>query len=343
MLTLKNTALPEKTENLNIDKNSDSIFQCTSAFYPNIGFYFIGKEFSSPIHLNTFPAFKLYSQLRNSQSAVFQGIEFITVAEKKKVYSGNEIIGLLIRDKQTEQIFVFGLSPKNIHEPAPVQAKTTFSLMKKVLEENDFHFTDIVRTWFYNKDILSWYSDFNEIRTNFYSDNNIFKNVLPASTGIGAENIYNAAISCGFHAVKKRNGEKSAVIVESPLQDSAEKYKSSFSRAVEVNLCDYKKLYISGTASINKEGKTIHVGNCAKQIEETMRVVDAILKSKNISWGNISRAIAYFRNYKDIYLFNEFIKENNIFPFPHIAVQATICRENLLFEIEVDAIIPKSN
>lgn len=327
---------PEKIEIFEIRPGGKEILNSTTDC--DLGFCFMNRDFK--FNSEKFPpSFKLYSQMRNSQTALFQGIQF-KARKKKSIYYKKNAVGILVSDDDTEQIFVFGLTPMNTDDPATLQAEKLFVLMKIILEENDFRFTDLVRTWFYNKDILSWYSDFNKIRTNFYRENGI-GNFLPASTGIGADNIDAAAISCGFHALKRKDGRKVAELVESPLQCSAERYKSSFSRAVELNFQTYKKLNISGTASINKNGETIHIGNCSAQIAETMRVVNAILQAKNISWENIIRAIAYFSNYEDITLFRNFIRENKIFPFPYVAVETVICRENLLFEIEADAIILK--
>jgi hypothetical protein len=69
-----------------------------------------------------------------------------------------------------------------------------------------------------------------------------------------------------------------------------------------------------------------------------MEVTDAILKSRKMDWSDITRAIAYFKNAEDVMLLNEYCRMNQLTPFPVIITKRDICRDDLLFEIEVDAI-----
>ena len=48
------------------------------------------------------------------------------------------------------------------------------------LEQVGMSFTNIVRTWFYNDDILSWYPQFNQARSAFFANNNIKRATCPA-------------------------------------------------------------------------------------------------------------------------------------------------------------------
>jgi len=302
------------------------------------GFSFFNKNKENKQLKYEFPAFFLFSDLRNSQENISQIIQ-MNEGKKKYIYNGKKIVGTTISNENIEQIFILGLTPQNLSNPPSKQAEEIFSLLDKILAENNFNFQDVVRTWFYNNNITEWYADFNSVRTSFFKEKKIFENLVPASTGIGAENIYGSAICAGLHAIKSHNKKRIAQVIESPLQNSAMNYKSSFSRAVEISFPEYKKLYISGTASINKNGETVFIGNCAKQIAETMKIVEALLNSRGATWENVSRSIAYFRKTQDIHFLEEFLKEKKIPQFPIIITQATICRENLLFEIEADAII----
>ena len=73
-------------------------------------------------------------------------------------------------------------------------------------------------------------------------------------------------------------------------------------------LPDHRRLYVSGTASIEPSGKTAHIGDPAKQISLTMEVVAAILESRRMTWADVSRAIAYFKDIKDAPLFDEYCR-----------------------------------
>jgi hypothetical protein len=67
-----------------------------------------------------------------------------------------------------------------------------------------------------------------------------------------------------------------------------------------------------------------------------MDAVKAILHSRGMNWNNLVRGIAYFKNmaYLPIYKRVAF----NIPRFPLAVSHADVCRHDLLFEIEIDAV-----
>ena len=54
-----------------------------------------------------------------------------------------------------------------------------------------------------------------------------------------------------------------------------------------------------------------------------------------MDWNNTVRAIAYFKETDEFGLFDEYCKAARI-TLPHIKIQADVCRDDLLFEIELD-------
>jgi enamine deaminase RidA (YjgF/YER057c/UK114 family) len=101
---------------------------------------------------------------------------------------------------------------------------------------------------------------------------------------------------------------------------------------------DHRRLYVSGTASIDKAGATAFVGDCRAQVNLTMEVVQAILHSRDMAWGDVTRSLAYFKRAGEAPLFDAYRRKHGLPPFPAIVVENDICRDDLLFEIEVDAI-----
>ena len=97
-------------------------------------------------------------------------------------------------------------------------------------------------------------------------------------------------------------------------------------------------LTISGTASIEPGGQTAHVGDTEKQIALTMEVVEAILKSRGLGWGDTARAIAYFKDINEAHLLEQYCIEHNLPELPVAISHADVCRHDLLFEIELDAV-----
>ena len=120
------------------------------------------------------------------------------------------------------------------------------------------HFRHVVRTWFYNENLLAWYAEFNQARTAFFHQHRITR--MPASTGIGVANAGGSALVAKAIAVQPKTRFVTVRRIDSPLQREASAYGSSFSRAMEVADRAGRVLYISGTASIFPNGKTAYVG-----------------------------------------------------------------------------------
>jgi enamine deaminase RidA (YjgF/YER057c/UK114 family) len=249
--------------------------------------------------------------------------------------------GTLFDDGYCQYCRLVGLLPTNVTLARPEQAQSVFGQMETVLHSGGMAFSDVLRTWFYNDDILAWYREFNGVRTQFFQDQKVFEGLLPASTGVAGRNALDAALLSGLIAVRSEEESVKAFEVPSPLQSPASQYGSSFSRAVELELPDLRRLYVSGTASIDEHGKTIFIDDCAGQVRQTMEVVQAILHSREMDWGDVTRALAYFKRAADAPLFEKYRQEHGVPAFPAIVVENDICREELLFEIEVDAVAAK--
>jgi enamine deaminase RidA (YjgF/YER057c/UK114 family) len=210
--------------------------------------------------------------------------------------------------------------------------------MDAALQSAGFRFTDTVRTWIYLDRLLDWYDDFNTVRTACFNETGIFDCMVPASTGIGASNPYGAAIMMDVLAVQPKDKQLAIREVISPLQNPALDYKSSFSRAVEMAYPSHKNLLISGTASIDPDGKTVHLNDPEKQIRLTLDVVFAILESRGMGWNDLFRGIAYFKDMDFKPIYDKIAGELGIPRFPLAISHADVCRHDLLFEIEVDAV-----
>ncbi len=230
----------------------------------------------------------------------------------------------------------FGICSDNPGGEPYEHAKKNLEKMDEVLREAGFKFTDIVRTWFYNDDILSWYGDFNKARTEFWNEKKIFESLLPASTGIGAANFNGALIMSGMLAMNSEgcSGEWKASEADSPLQCGATKYGSSFSRAVEIKTPFHRRILVSGSASISPDGKTLHFGDIDKQIDLTMRVIREILLARGMDFRDTVRATIYCREPEYYPRFSKWQGDSAI---PHVPAHSIVCRDDLMFEVELEA------
>jgi len=246
--------------------------------------------------------------------------------------------GTILENDSVRYLRVGGIVPSAGLASRGEQAHDVLEQLESHLESAGMTFHDVARTWFYNDDILGWYGEFNHARTRFFHERDVFSGLMPASTGIGAANASGRALVSGLFALKAKRPEVRLVGVESPMQCSAAAYGSSFSRAVEIAEPGLRRLFVSGTASIDPEGLTAHVGDVAAQVALTMEVVQAILESRGMRWENTSRAIAYLKSSRDLPAFTAYCEKNGLASLPVVPVCADVCRDDLLFEIELDAL-----
>ncbi len=137
---------------------------------------------------------------------------------------------------------------------------------------------------------------------------------------------------------------KSAISAINVLNEASD-YKSSFSRGLRINLNGLTILLISGTASIDEHGQTVHIGDFRAQLRRIYYNITGLLKSEGATWRDIVRTTCYLRDIeRDYAAFNEertrFFEEQELDPLPaSTAIQATLCRQELLIEIEAIAIL----
>jgi enamine deaminase RidA (YjgF/YER057c/UK114 family) len=255
-----------------------------------------------------------------------------------QVCFGGRDIGFIYEDDYARYCRLSGLLPADLTASRAGQARSVFETAAAILAQNRFSFSDTVRTWIYLDHLLEWYDDFNAVRTAFFNETGIFDQMIPASTGIGAGNPFGAAITMDVFAVRPKSPECTVQAVVSPLQNPALDYNSSFSRAVELRSPMHRNLLISGTSGIAPDGKSAHPNEPEKQIRLTMDVVKAILESRGMNWNDLFRGIAYFKDMAYLPIYKRVAFELNIPRFPLAVAHADICRHELFFEIEVDAV-----
>jgi enamine deaminase RidA (YjgF/YER057c/UK114 family) len=118
---------------------------------------------------------------------------------------------------------------------------------------------------------------------------------------------------------------------------------SSFSRGMRIDLNGLTILLISGTASIDERGVSVHIGDFRAQMRRTFFNITALLEAEGATWKDIVRTTCYLRDIeRDYAAFNEertaFYQEQGLDPLPaSTGIQAILCRPELLIEIEAIA------
>jgi len=258
----------------------------------------------------------------------------------RPVYYHGRNMGFIYEDDCARYCRLSNVLPANRTEAPSKQARSVFETAAAILAQYGFCFTETVRTWIYLDRLLEWYEEFNTVRTAFFEETGVFDHILPASTGIGAANSSGASITMDVFAAQPRKDQLTIKSIASPLQRPAFEYRSSFGRAVELKSKTHRRLLISGTASIDADGRTAYPNDPEKQIRHAMNVVKAILESQAMDWNNLYRGIAYFKDAAHIPIYSRIASDLKIAHFPLALAHANICRQELVFEIELDAIAP---
>jgi enamine deaminase RidA (YjgF/YER057c/UK114 family) len=145
--------------------------------------------------------------------------------------------------------------------------------------------------------------------------------------------------SLGRAPIKKRAITHHGVLNEAYSYEKP----SSFSRGMRIDLNGVTILLISGTASIDEEGKSVHIGDFRAQMRRTLANITGLLTSEGCTWHDVVRTTCYLRDIeRDYEAFNEersaFYKDLGLAPLPaSTGIQAILCRPELLVEIEAIA------
>ena len=136
-----------------------------------------------------------------------------------------------------------------------------------------------------------------------------------------------------------RSAAKATAIHRSPRQDSSFNYGSAFSRGMVLEIEGRKTVHISGTASINPAGQSVHVGNAELQSFETLMCIASILEEQGGGLSHITSATLFCKDHAAWEAWQRVSILLQIPDFPKVCVQADVCRHDLLVEMEVVATI----
>jgi enamine deaminase RidA (YjgF/YER057c/UK114 family) len=114
-------------------------------------------------------------------------------------------------------------------------------------------------------------------------------------------------------------------------------YGVTFERGTAVTYGDRKHVFISGTASIDKDGEVVHPGDPEKQTERMLENVDALLKEAGAGFDDIAYCLVYLRNADD-YLCVKAVLQRDCPTLDPIYVLAPVCRPAWLVEMECMAV-----
>ena len=101
------------------------------------------------------------------------------------------------------------------------------------------------------------------------------------------------------------------------------------------------RLHISGTASVDEKGDTVHLDDPRKQIERMLLNVQELLKPHGATMQDLTQAATFLKHKEYLEMYEEILEEWGVRNVPNTLVEAGVCRPNLLCEMEAVAVLPK--
>ncbi|MBI3782416.1 MAG: hypothetical protein HY270_03335 [Deltaproteobacteria bacterium] len=218
------------------------------------------------------------------------------------------------------------------------QALDMFLAAERLLDQCDMGFRNVVRTWIYLRDINRDYDALNKARREFFRRCGI--ELRPASTGVQGIPFPEAHdFSMSLHAVKSPRPLDVAAM-STPSLNEAWSYGVDFSRGLRLTEANKVTLYVSGTASIDETGQTVHMGNFEAQVDRMLDNIASLLARQGGTFQSLVSGVTYLKRSSDAPVLRALCHKRGFDGFPCVLVEAALCRPELLCEAEAVAMLP---
>jgi enamine deaminase RidA (YjgF/YER057c/UK114 family) len=246
--------------------------------------------------------------------------------------------GLRVQAGEETRMYAGGLYGRG--DDSYEQTHAMFAVAENLLQQAGMDFGDVMRTWIYFPEMERDYAGFNRARREFFASRGV--DPIPASTGIGAGLVPEEHdLLLGFYAVKGDTPTERTVMT-TPTLNEAPVYGSDFSRGMRILEANKVALHISGTASLDEAGRTVHLDDFEAQADRMLVNVAALLQRQGAGFGDVVSAITYLKRPEDAQRLRQKFREAGYEGFPNALVVAEVCRPELLCETEALAVLPRN-
>ncbi len=201
----------------------------------------------------------------------------------------------------------------------------------------------VLRTWFFVEHIDEKYAGLVAARRDFFTAHGLTADThYIASTGIEGLPTGGPAVMMDAYAVAGVRPEQIHYLSAPDYLCPTHHYGVTFERGVSVAYRDRTQVYISGTASIDREGQILHVGDVRQQLTRTLENIAALLAQADTDFNHVVMALVYLRHPEDRAVAQEQLQAC----LGHVPIQvvlAPVCRPGWLIEIECIAIRPNDD
>lgn len=200
-----------------------------------------------------------------------------------------------------------------------------------------------LRTWFFVRDVDTNYGGVVKGRNHIFQDYGLTADThFIASTGIGGypKNPKDYVSFNAYADTSVKPADVKFITGSSHLNPTID-YGVAFERATVVDYPDRRRLYISGTASIDNKGEILHEGDIRMQTLRMLENIEVLLDEAECEWQDVAHLIVYLRDISDRYVVEEIFRtacDGILSCIPRIFLNAPVCRPGWLIETEAMAI-----
>lgn len=203
---------------------------------------------------------------------------------------------------------------------------------------------NVIRTWYYVRDIDNNYSGMIRSRVRHYEAAGLRPDThFIASTGIeaSAPNPHDL-VSLHSHAISGLEQKQITYLKALDFLSPTHAYGVNFERATRIEYGDRLHCHISGTASIDAKGEVVHTGDVVRQCIRAIRNIEALLNEGGMEMRHLRAATVYLRDGHDYHRLRPILSEALPADCACVVTHAPVCRPDWLVEIEGEAIAPTS-
>ena len=191
------------------------------------------------------------------------------------------------------------------------------------------------RTWIYVRDIDRHYAGVVNGRNKVFEKEGLTAEThYIASTGIGGycDNRV-AAVAVDFLSVQGIGREDIQYLHALDYLNPTHEYGVAFERGTKLTLPNCAVSFISGTASIDKNGEVLHCGDVMTQAGRLFLNIEKLLNDGGQGLLDVQFFLVYLRDIADYHNINRYLHLR----FPHtpfLIFEAPVCRPEWLIEVE---------
>lgn len=202
---------------------------------------------------------------------------------------------------------------------------------------------NLQRTWIYCRDIDNNYAGLVVARRNLFNHEGLTPSTHTiASTGIEAKSEpFNRLVRMDSFALFGHRRSQIEIMQALDHLSPTHVYGVTFERATRIIYGDRSHFYISGTASIDKDGNILYPGDITSQTQRVIDNVEALLNNHCGNLDDLKQAVVYLRDPAD-WLAVSHVLDSRLSPATQrFLVHGSVCRPGWL--VEMDGIATNAN